>query len=723
MKRQRAIALAGVTAFAVVLALGLEALGGLAGVQQFEDFTLDYRHTTTHESFLEGIGERESDIVLVLFDEYSVMELIDALSQAGARTIGLDVYLDRLWPALPGDEELRGAIERAGNVILVTPLSESDSGKVSAPAHPYFAEVAAGTGTAELPGAFETFRDGTLAAWSGSGLAPSFALSLYAHARGLDVDSILDSALRNGRLDLPGLPPQVGDVAEAGSTGGGAGANEIIPFRIRYIGPPSSADAEDQAGTFTAVTSFSVPLTTLLTPERFEDKIVLMGTGFHEHDRFRTPFHGFVPPADSTLPDPEPYGWMYGVEVHAHALQNMLDEEYIRPLHGGLKVALLLLVALFTAWVGFSRGAWWGAGSVAVAFLGVAAIAGWSWAGQINLFGFELIALPVRFVWVPVTVLFLGAVFAYVGAVGYVSIVEGRDKRYIKSAFGRYLSPDVVQEISENPALLELGGQKRPLSLLFSDLAGFTSMSEDMDAQDLVAVLNEYLDDMTQVVLDTGGYLDKYVGDMIMAFWNAPKEVEDHADQAIRAAIEMQRRMDLLNVEWTRRNPSHEPLQVRIGVHTGEVVVGNVGGASRLNYSAIVDAVNLAARLEPANKDYGTWTMVSADTLEQARGEYRIRELDRIAVAGRDEPTTVFELIGEAGVPIQHERQSAIEHYEKGMDAYRQRRWSEAKEHFDRAVSADPTDGPSRVYQERCAEFVADPPPADWDFVVRRTKK
>ena len=741
MKGQRALALVSVVFVAVALSLGLEALGELSGVMQFEDYTLDRRHTTTAESFLEGVGERESDIVLVLFDEYSVMdsldgwpwispfprahlaELVDAVSEAGARTIGLDVYLDRLWPRLGGDDELRGAMERAGNVVLVTPLVQTDSGPVSAAPHPYFADVAAGVGTAELPGSFETFRDGTLAVRSGEGLAPSFALSLYAHARGLDVDSILAEALERGRVDLPGLPAGVGAVDPEWFEASAETGRGIIPFRIRYVGPPSSPNAADQAGTFTALTSFSVPMAAMLTPERFQDKIVLLGTGFHEHDRFRTPFQGFIPPPDSTLTDPEPYGWMYGVEVHAHALQNMLDREYIRPLHGGAKLLLLIALAALTGWVTFRRGAWWGAVAVVASLFGVSVLAGWSWAGEVNVLGWEVVALPGRFLWLPVTVLILGSLLTYVGSIGYVSIVEGREKRYIKSAFGMYLSPDVVEEIADDPALLELGGQKRQLSLLFSDLSGFTSISEEMDAQDLVAILNEYLDEMTQLVLDASGYLDKYIGDAIMAFWNAPKEAADHADRAIRTAIAMQRRMDALNVEWAERNPAHEPLSVRIGLHTGEVVVGNVGGAERLNYSAIGDAVNLAARLEPANKDYGTLTMISEVTLAQASGRYRVRELDRIAVVGRDEGVTVYELIGEEGVPIHHAREEAVTLFERGHEAYRRRAWAEAKEYFDAAAAADPTDGPSRVYRQRCAEFVENPPPADWDFVVRRTKK
>jgi CHASE2 domain-containing sensor protein len=211
-----------------VLAALFAAAGGATGVQSFEDFTLDLRQQTTAESLQPGVGDRQSEIALVLFDDYTVMDpesgwpwispfprahlasLVDALSAAGARTIGLDVFLDRLYPGLNaidgGDDLLRASIARAGNVILVTPVQQTDEGPVVSPPHPFFADVAADVGSAELPSSFETFRDGTLAVRSGDGLEPSFALAMYAHSRGIDVDSLLDAGRAGGRIVLPGLP-------------------------------------------------------------------------------------------------------------------------------------------------------------------------------------------------------------------------------------------------------------------------------------------------------------------------------------------------------------------------------------------------------------------------------------------------------------------------------------------------------------------------------------
>jgi adenylate cyclase len=743
-RRLLAFSIIVVTAVALAGLLG-DAAGGLTGVRQFEDFTFDLRQQTTPESFQVGFGDRETEVALVLFDEFSVLdtidgwdwispfpraplaELIDALSLAGAKTIGIDVFLGELFPGLNridgGNDLLRDAMERAGNVVIVAPVENTDSGPIVTQPHPFFSEVAAGVGSAELPSAFETFRDGSLAVRSGNTLVPSFALALYAHSRELNPDSLLLAARERGRLELPGLPPSQGAIPSGWFGEGEETDGSIIPFRLRYLGPPSSTDAADPPGTFQASASSSVSLMAMLSPELFQDKIVLLGSGFHAEDRFRTPFFGYTAPA--TTPDvrAERYEWMYGVEIHANALQNMIDGEYVRPIGPVRRMLLLLILSAVAGGVSFWRGAAWGAAATIATVLSAWVFAFWSWAGVAYLPGAELFEFGTKATWVPIGTPILSVLLAYVLSVAYVSIVEGREKRFIKGAFGKYLSPDVVAEISEDPSALKLGGEKRPLSLLFSDLRGFTNLSEHMDAQDLIALLNEYLNDMTQVVFEESGYLDKYIGDAIMAFWNAPKEVADHPDRAMRTAVIMQRRMTALNERWSATDPNHVPLSVRIGVHTGEVVVGNVGGEDRFDYSAIGDAVNLAARLEPANKTYDTLNMVSSVTLEAASGEYRVRELDLIAVKGKEAPVLVYELLELGGVELDEAKETALARYGEGMVAYKAHDWSSAKQSFEAAVQACPSDGPSLLYIRRCAENIDDPPQPDWDFVVRRTEK
>jgi len=745
----RALALAVIVAASVVLAVAFDAAGGATGVQQFEDFTLDLRQQTTPESFQAGVGERESDIALVLFDELTVMdpdmgwawispfprahlaELIDALSASGAKTIGVDVFLDRLFPGLNeidgGDDLLRDAIERAGNVILVTPVQQTDEGPVASPPHPFFAEVAAGVGSAELPSSFETFRDGTLAVRSGQELEASFALAMYAHFHDLDGDSLLREARGTGRMTLPGLPDAFGAVPADWFGGEGTSGSSIIPFRIRYVGPPSNVDAEGPPGTFQASASGTTPDIARFLPDLFKGKVVLLGTGFHGEDRFRTPFYSYTHLAsgeEGTAGVTEPYGWMYGVEIHANALQNMLDGEYVKPMGTLPRLLFLLIVGLIAGGTAFWKGAGWGGAAFVTALLGTGLYAWWAWAGVVYLPGAELFSLGERFTWVPVGAPFLSGLFAYGGSVAYVAVVEEREKRFIKGAFGKYVSPEVVNRISQDPAALKLGGQSRPLSILFSDLRGFTEMSERMKPEELLTLLNEYLDNMTAIVLEEQGTLDKYIGDAIMAFWNAPEDVPDHADRAMRTAIVMQRHMEQLNRRWSVERPDHETMEVRIGVHTGEVVVGNVGGSARFDYSAIGDAVNLAARLEPANKTYDTLTMVSQVTLETGDpSRYRVRELDYIAVKGKEEPVKVYELLELTGVELPDDKEAALLEYERAMAAYKNHEWARAKEHFKAAVAACPDDGPSALYAERCDAHIASPPPPDWDFVVHRTEK
>lgn len=736
---RRAATLVAVAVGAALAAAGLDAAGNLTGLRAIENLTLDLRQRTTSESLVPALGGRESEVVLVMFDELSVLDpdfgwpwispfprgviadVVDALTDAGARTIGLDVYLDRLFPGLDamdqGNAKLRDAIQRAGNVVLVAPVEDGPDGPAVVPPHPFFADVAADVGAADLPAAFETYRDGALAVRSEEGLEPSFALALWTRSRGVDVDSLLVEAHRTGRLELPGLPRGVGRVPEDGS---------IVPFRVRYVGPPSSPDADAPPGTFPTFASGTVPLTASFAPELFRDRIVLVGTGFHDEDKFRTPFYGALPTGTPQTPAAQsgPHTWMFGVELHANALQNMLDGAYVRPTSRGGKAGLLLVVALIAAGATFLLGAAWGGLGTLAAILGVIAWAFWSWAGVVYLPGLEVLELGAAFLWVPIAAPAVAGLLSYVASVGWVSIVEGREKRFIKSAFGKYLSPDVVAEIADDPASLALGGQTRPLSILFSDLSGFTSLSERLDAEALVALLNEYLDEMTRVVLAERGYLDKYIGDAIMAFWNAPRDVPDHAERALRAAVTMQRGLHELNVRWRANEDGRPRLRARIGVHSGEAVVGNVGGKDRFDYSAIGDAVNLAARLEPANDTYGTAIIASRDALDAAGMErFLVRELDLVRVKGRSRPVAMYEVIELAGTSLPAGHSAALASYGEGLEAYRARDWEKARARFEAALAAWPGDGPSELYLSRCGEHLAAPPPDSWDFVVQRTEK
>jgi len=737
MKGQRLLAflVSVVAAVAVALLANAPAVGRLTGLERLEYLTLDYRQRISAQNLRVEAGVSDP-VVLVLFDSTAVMdwpylspfprpvlaELINSLSAAGARTIGLDVYLDRLFPNLEGDQELHDAIAQAGNVVLAAMTVESDSGRVLRPPHPYFAEVAAGVGAADLPTAFDVVRDGLLLARDGpTQMVPGLSLALYAHSQGISMGPLLDEARAGGRLVLPGLPAAVGEVPEEWRAGEPSTVDRLS-FPVRYLGPrsnPEWADAEGVSGTFPAYSASFTPTLAMFTPEFFRDRIVLLGTGFHDSDKFRTPFYDVPLPASLVAEGgAASYGWTFGVEVHANALQNMLDSSFIRTA-GMTQVALLiLLAALIPAAVTFGLGTGWGAAAALMTMAGVTLLAFSVFAG-----GFGGL-LPGPYLWLPIVVPVLGIGVSYLTATAYVAVVEGREKRFIRRAFGKYVSPDVVAEISKDPESLKLGGQKRQLSLLFSDLAGFTDLSESLDPEELLALLNEYLTEMTTLVMEEGGTLDKYIGDAIMAFWNAPQDQPDHADRALRCAIRMQRRMGELNARWASEGRQTKPFVVRIGLNSGTVVVGNVGGEERFDYSAIGDEVNLAARLEPANKSYETLTMVSEFLVNQASpAAYRLRELDLLAVKGKTLPVRVFEVVEEVGVDLGTEKEQVLKHYESGLRSFRERDWELAQRYFEAALECDPGDGPSKVYLKRSLEFQQSPPVEDWDFVVRRTTK
>ena len=696
---------AGVAAFALTT---LQAFEGTVG--QLEYTTIDLRL----QSSMKKVHPDSTDVRLMLFDSSFVAEwpylspfpraalasLVDAASQAGAKAIGLDVFLERQYPELnaldSGDVKLRAAIPRAGNVVLVAPtvLDTATGRRLLLPPDTFFANVAAAVSSADTPTPYETVRDGVLTIRTDRGLVPSFALALFAKARGLDLDSMLASAERDGRLNIPGLPDEYAKL----------GDEPIQTVPIRFEGPPSRVD-DDDYGAFRALSAFAVAqLASVPGAAAFlnlGDKVALLGSGFHDSERYRSPFYSMDKGGEIA-------GWTYGVEIHANALQNLLSGHFMRPLHWFWKLVLVLAAALLVAFVTFKQDTKWGAASAVAVALGSAVIA---W------IVFHRTALVV-----PIIAPSIAGLLAFLGSTSYVSIVEGREKRMIKGAFGKYLAPAVVEELMNDPSRLKLGGDRRHISMLFSDLAGFTSMSEVLEPQKLVAVLNEYLHEMAEIVKAEGGMVDKYIGDAIMALYGAPNALPDHAVRCCKTAVRMQRRLDELNGLWKQQDSSWPSLAVRIGINTGDPVVGNIGGAEKIDYTALGDSVNLAARLEPACKNYGVGIMIAQRTRDEAGDAIQVRELDMLAVYGKKEPIRVFELLGMRGDRL-GDKQEVLRQYDSGLKAFRDRDFELALQYFKAALELDENDGPSALYVSRCEEYMISPPPADWDFVERRQVK
>ena len=295
---------------------------------------------------------------------------------------------------------------------------------------------------------------------------------------------------------------------------------------------------------------------------------------------------------------------------------------------------------------------------------------------------------------------------------GYRFAVTDRDKRLVRNSFKLYLAPAVVDRMLDSDRLPELGGEMRTVTVFFSDLAGFSSLSEDVSPQELVALMNEYLTSMTDIIEAEGGFVDKYIGDAILAIFGAPLDDAQHELHAVRAALGCRDRLEELN-----RDPAAfrgKQLKARIGLGTGETIVGNIGSRRRFNYTVMGDMVNLTARLEGANKTYGTAILATAATRDAAGDEIEWREVDRVRVVGRQQPESVFEPVALKGALTELEGElNAV--FATALAEYRARRFETAARLFEALASRDPA---SRVFAERARRWHANPPPEPWDAVT-----
>jgi len=387
-----------------------------------------------------------------------------------------------------------------------------------------------------------------------------------------------------------------------------------------------------------------------------------------------------------------------GVILHATFVDNLLTDSFIANA-GAPAVILGVLATAVAAAVSLSfANKWWQSGSIAVVWLAVPVLVGFVAYAQGQ--------------WWPVATNGLASALALVGALAANYLAEGRQKAFIKQAFNHYLSGEVIDKIIRDPSHLQLGGEKRELTIMFTDLAGFSPFSERLGPVELTTLLNDYLTEMTDIIMEEGGTLDKYEGDAIIAFWNAPLEQPDHAVRACRAAMRCQRRLAELRDGFLQRTGA--TLRMRIGMNTGDVVVGNMGSKKRFNYTILGDAANLAARLEGANKAFGTETMVSGNTWDKASSEFRGRKLADLRVVGRKTPVPVYELTGFAGEPVP----PAWEAFAAGWERFRQGDFAGAKAIFEQL----PDDPAARSYVRRCDDLCAHPPTA-WDGVWGLTEK
>jgi len=353
-------------------------------------------------------------------------------------------------------------------------------------------------------------------------------------------------------------------------------------------------------------------------------KIVFVGvTAYGLLDVFNTPFGA-----------PE----MPGIQLHASMADSILASRFITPASWTSRIASVFIVAiavgLLSAFLTFTPAA-----GVTAAMLG-----GWTWLAVSAFKGGSWLNM--------VQPLAAGAIALFAGT-AYQYFVEGREKRKVKKLFGRYVSPDVYAQLTAHPELAELGGKRREMSVLFSDIRGFTTVTEKGNPEELVAQLNEYFSRMVDVVFLHKGTVDKFVGDMVMALYGAPLDDVDHAEHAVRTAIDMVRELGLLNQRWAERGMAQ--LDIGVGINSGDMIAGNIGSSSIMSYTVIGDNVNLGSRLESLNKDYKTRIIISDATRTRLKGQYDIRPLGDVVVKGKTRPVAIFEVCVPG--PLQEPRQ------------------------------------------------------------------
>lgn len=529
-------------------------------------------------------------------------KLIDRLSASGAAVIAFDVIFSE--PATPAeDAAMADAIRRAGNVVLASDYVYQET-----------AAARQWLRVDPLPGFIQA---GAMAGLAGATIDRDTILRRFP----LFEDALWRSTIQTLQRTRPGLIGEVSVAPEA---------------RIRHLGPPH---------TFPYVPYYKViEDDDSVPPGFFQDQIVLVGrdlraspeVGMAQADMFATPF---LVRTGQLIP---------GVEAHATLIENALTGQIVYPAGNG-PALLALLAALGLALPAMLRFHPLGSGLWAGALAAAAAAASY-W-----LFG-------SRHLWLPVANVLLVLLLFYLTVGLWSYLAERRRATNIKSAFSKYVSHDVVEQMIAQPDRLRLGGERRELTLLFSDLQGFTSLSEKLPPDAVASLVNLYLTEMTRVIMAERGTVDKFIGDSVMAFWGAPLDDADHALHAVRAAIAMQGAIDRLQPRFMQLGVSE--VRQRIGLHTGEAIVGNMGSDERFDYTALGDTVNLASRLEGANKAYSTKILLSETTARAVAGQIGLRIVDRVRVKGKQHSIDIYTTCDDAHLGALTE--SAFAAYRRG---------------------------------------------------------
>jgi adenylate cyclase len=576
--------------------------------------------------------------------------LIDQLRRGGARVIVVDLLFDTPAPDPEDDRLLAAAIREAGNVVLASDLAEV------------------------------TDRAYSVVQWSD----PTPDLASAASALGVvRIPYDPDGVLRRSAAIVAGRPSL--SAAAAGPAFWRRDASGDARL-IRFNGP-------SRRGVRTVSYYQALDAEHLLPHDLFRGAVVIVGRSLA------------APPVDQEVSDHfvTPVALrMAGAEVHANALDTLIRTGSIHEPFAARWRWMLLCI-------GFSAAG-------ALVFHRVGPVAGAAIAavsmGSLAVVGYLLLAGGNTRLPIVGPAIALASVYG-IGA-SYRFALGNRERRMIKRAFEHYVAPAIVAQMIADPSKLRLGGEEYEITTVFTDLEGFTTLSERLTPAALQRHLSGFFKAMMDVLLAEGATLDKFIGDAIMVYFGCPIPNSAHARQACRAALRMQARMRELNTQWAAEGlPA---LRMRVGINTGIAVAGNMGTDTIFNFTVLGDCVNLASRLEGVNKEYGTLVLAGEETWARVAPHFEGREIDFIRVKGKERPVSIYELAAVSGELPPHIRE-VFDRFTAGLQCYRAQQWLDAKAWFDSALSLEPADGPSATFARRAAEYARHPPAAGWDGV------
>lgn len=561
------------------------------------------------------------------------------------------------------DHQFAQAIAKAGNVVLATSFELDQQFRVTNATRSLseLEQSAMATGHINfLPDEDGINRRNMLLIEEGGKLNPSLGLKGAMIALGESELSLGSFTIEVGKRSVP--------------------VDESYAMWINYVGA---------AGAYPRY-SFSDIVEGRVDPELLKEKIIFIGaTALGIYDMRVTPYHSNTP----------------GVEVHAAVADNIITGRFIKQagIEALIDITFIVLIGLITFYLTARLQLY-----VAIPITLLLA-AGYIWityqffiAGQ----------------WISIIYPLLAAVASLLVGGSFRYLILERRAREMRSMFSSYLSPKLVARLERDPDAAKIGGDTKQVTIVFTDIRGFTAYTESRTPLEVVTRLNEYFDVMVRVINKYDGTVDKFIGDGIMIYWGAPLTQEDHTVLAIGALQSMKQALNELRVKWEARG--EEPFTFRAGVNSGEVIAGNIGShGKKMEYTVIGDTVNLAARLESTAKYYGVDFLVSDSSYLLSRDQFTYRELDQIRVVGKQIPVKVYELVD----PLSELTEEEVEQFHLALQLYRTRNWQEARSRFRSISELLPDDKPCQIYIKRCRSFINNPPPADWDGVYDRENK